>query len=274
MVYIYKKYFEDSDRKAFLVKVANELAGFVLLNKHCIIESVDWNMGEFFILAQFQNTGLAASVAREILHKFPGKWSVGAIPENIRAVKFWHKIITEISGGNYREIPKTGDELKTEDHPDPYPMIMMLFDTNNPKVQQEIKIRLAIKNDIPSMVALSYFKRRDYEKAQPQFWRYAENAEETQKKCFEELLAHEDHILLVAAANEQIVGFIIGRVINAPEVYNPGGLTLMIDDFCVNNPINWTLIGDSLVTEIKQLAKAKGATQILVVCGAHDEPKK
>jgi predicted acetyltransferase len=178
----FKKYFEDSDRKAFLIKVANELAGFVLLNKHCVIESVDWNMGEFFILAQFQGTGLATSVALKVLNKFPGKWSIGAIPENTKAVKFWRKIIAEISGGNYREIPKTGEELKTEDYPDPYPMIMMLFDTNNSKAQQEVKTRLAIINDIPNMVALSYEKRRNYEKFQPQFWRYAENAEDIQKR--------------------------------------------------------------------------------------------
>ena len=36
-----------------------------------------------------------------------------------------------------------------------------------------------------------------------------------------------------AVENSDIVGFIIGRLVPAPEVYNPGGLTLMIDDFCV-----------------------------------------
>ncbi len=60
-----------------------------------------------------------------------------------------------------------------------------------------VKISRATKTDIASMAALSYQKRKNYEQAQPQFWRYAEGAEETQIKWFEELLSHDDHILLV-----------------------------------------------------------------------------
>ena len=60
----------------------------------------------------------------------------------------------------------------------------------------------------------------------------------------------------------------------APEVYNPGGLTLMIDDFCVQSENLWQSVGTRLIAIVKAAAKAKGATQILVVCGAHDYPKR
>ena len=60
----------------------------------------------------------------------------------------------------------------------------------------------------------------------------------------------------------------------APEVYNPGGLTLMIDDFCVQSENLWQSVGAGLIEETKDAAKAKGAKQILVVCGAHDNPKR
>ena len=95
----------------------------------------------------------------------------------------------------------------------------------------KIKVAQATKTDVASMVNLSYQKRRAYEKAQPQFWRYAEGAEEGQGKWFEELLGHDDHIILVAKSDTETIGFIIGRLVKAPEVYDPGGLTLMIDDF-------------------------------------------
>lgn len=49
----FKDYFEDSSRKAFLIKVKDELAGFVLLNKAITSFRVGWNMAEFFILARF-----------------------------------------------------------------------------------------------------------------------------------------------------------------------------------------------------------------------------
>jgi len=71
-----------------------------------------------------------------------------------------------------------------------------------------------------------------------------------------------------------ILGFIIGKLIPAPEVYNPGGLTLMIDDFCVRSENLWQSVGHRLIEETKAAAKSRGATQILVVCGAHDLPKR
>ncbi|MEK6734643.1 MAG: hypothetical protein AABY27_06050 [Pseudomonadota bacterium] len=46
-------------------------------------------------------------------------------------------------------------------------------------------IFLATKNDIVSIVNLSYQKRKNYEQAELQFWKYAEGAEETQAKWLE-----------------------------------------------------------------------------------------
>jgi len=73
---------------------------------------------------------------------------------------------------------------------------------------------------------------------------------------------------------EEVIGFIIGKLMPAPEVYNPGGLTLMIDDFCVQSENLWQSVGAGLIEAIKIPSKAKGAMQILVVCGTHDHPKR
>ena len=123
----FKHYFENPDKKAFLIRVANEIAGFVLLDKIHLLEPVDWNMGEFFILAKFQGKGIGSKVAQEIFKIHPGKWSVAVMPENIKAVNFWRKIITNVSGGNYTEIFKTVDELRTVANPDPYAMNYLTF---------------------------------------------------------------------------------------------------------------------------------------------------
>jgi ADP-ribose pyrophosphatase YjhB (NUDIX family) len=93
-------------------------------------------------------------------------------------------------------------------------------------------------------------------------------------KWFEELLSSNDHIMLTATCHQKIFGFIIGKLMPAPEVYNPGGLTLMIDDFCVQSENLWQSVGHELIGTVKTAAKVKGATQILVVCGAHDHPKR
>ena len=73
---------------------------------------------------------------------------------------------------------------------------------------------------------------------------------------------------------QQILGFIIGRLLPAPEVYNPGGLTIMIDDFCVQSEETWEVIGAQLIAAIKVKATVKGAAQLLVVCGKHDYVKR
>ncbi len=136
-----------------------------------------------------------------------------------------------------------------------------------------IQVLPALASDISAIVTLSHAKRLLYEKAQPQFWRYAEGAEESQEKWFKELLTRDDYIILKAETNGEVVGFVIGQIIRAPEVYDPGGLTLMVDDFCVRNPQMWQTVGIQLISELKNLAKPIGSNQILVVCGAHDRPK-
>lgn len=141
--------------------------------------------------------------------------------------------------------------------------------------ENHIYIRQMSISDVGACVNCSYIKRREYEKAQPQFWKYAGgHAEQSQAKYFEELLSKNEYIMLVAGYENKIVGFIIGKLMNAPDVYDPGGQTLMIDDFCVLNSSDWNRVGTDLINEIKKDAKEKGAVQIVVVSGAHDEPKR
>ena len=47
----------------------------------------------------------------------------------------------------------------------------------------------------------------------------------------------------------------------------------MIDDFCVQSENLWQSVGASLIEETKAAANARGATQILVVYGSHDNTK-
>lgn len=137
-------------------------------------------------------------------------------------------------------------------------------------------VRTSQLTDISAMAALSKAKRLAYEKAQPHFWRYAgEEGDNTQIQWFTELLEDENHVMFTAESDtKEILGFIIGKLISAPEVYNPGGLTLMIDDFCVTSENLWQSVGHELIEETKAIAKVKGATQIVVVCGAHDYSKR
>ncbi|MBS0289828.1 MAG: GNAT family N-acetyltransferase [Proteobacteria bacterium] len=128
----FKKYLEGNSNHAFLIKIDDELAGFLFVNKLEVMPEVDWNIGEFFIVAKFQRSGIGRTIAKRIFDQFPGEWSVGAIPQNTRALNFWRKIIVEYTHGKFHEVEKTSEQLKTAEHPDPYPMILLRFRTPQP----------------------------------------------------------------------------------------------------------------------------------------------
>ncbi len=128
---------------------------------------------------------------------------------------------------------------------------------------------IATKQDISWMVDLSHAKRAEYEKHQKQFWKMAKNSDDVLAKWFEEEVFKEGVIALCSKDRD---GFIIGKIISPPEVYD-AGLTLMIDDFCVKSPDLWQTVGRDLVVKCIKIAKEKNAKQVLIVCGDHDLQK-
>jgi hypothetical protein len=57
-------------------------------------------------------------------------------------------------------------------------------------------------SDTSAMVSLSKAKRLAYEKAQPQFWRYAgEEGDNTQRHWFKQLLEDKNHLMFTAVEN-------------------------------------------------------------------------
>ncbi len=97
----FKCYFEDKSREAFIIKVRDEIAGFVLLNRNVVFPSSDWNIGEFFILAKFQKRGIAKQVAEIIWQTHPGKWEVTVLPDNKSALNFWENTISTFTNNDY-----------------------------------------------------------------------------------------------------------------------------------------------------------------------------
>jgi len=130
-------------------------------------------------------------------------------------------------------------------------------------------IRKAKKTDIDWMVEMSYQKRLNYSKKQKIFWKISENSNEIQKKYFEKELKNKNVIALIYQEKQ---GFVMGKLISPPEVYD-AGLTLMIDDFCVKSDDLWLTIGKELLCGCQREAKIMNAKQILVVCGDHDRQK-
>lgn len=97
-----KPYFEDPARRAYLIQVGQELAGFALLNPIGSCAETEWKMDEFFILAKFQGKGVGGHVAAALFDKHPGRWEVTVIPENQTALSFWRKTISHYMQEQYQ----------------------------------------------------------------------------------------------------------------------------------------------------------------------------
>ena len=270
----YRSYCEDNDKISYIIKVYDDIAGFALINQKGLEKHTDWKIDQFFILAKFQRLGIGKIAAEQVWQLNLGKWEVPVIPENLSALRFWENTIAKFTDNHFAKETKLIDFDKDQSQ-----RIIFTFDSRHESEHKanhgEFVIVRAERADIDTMNMLSQQKRLDYEKAQPQFWKWAgDPGEETQKEWFKELICDDSHIFLVAKNADEIIGFIVGKIISAPEVYVPGGQTLMIDDFCVQYGNLWKSVGLELIKAVKAAAKTKGAIQILVVCGAHDYQKR
>jgi hypothetical protein len=135
-------------------------------------------------------------------------------------------------------------------------------------------IRKAEREDVPAMVALSEQYRRSLEAYAPVFWRKAPGSAEAQAAYFESLFQRDDVLMLVHRAVEGVAGFLIAHLHAAPPVFAPGGLTCIIDDFCMAEGFYWPKAGAHLLREAMRCAKERGAVQVVVVCPHRDQIKQ
>ena len=120
-----KQYFMEEDRHPFLVRVGEELAGFVMINTYGTSEDVDWNVAQFFILAKFQGKGTGEQVAFKVFDKYKGVWECSVIPQNVGAIRFWQKTIETYTNGNFAKGNFT-KKIKTVT----YPRVVWRFESN------------------------------------------------------------------------------------------------------------------------------------------------
>ncbi len=135
-------------------------------------------------------------------------------------------------------------------------------------------IREATHDDVPAMVELAQQRRVLHQNYQPRFWRNAADSREKHAPFLSKLVQHERAIALVSESNNTVNGFVIATLVPAPPVYDVGGLTCSIDDFCVVDGLDWERTGKALLDEVMKQAKVRGAVQTVVVCAHLDEAKR
>jgi GNAT superfamily N-acetyltransferase len=135
--------------------------------------------------------------------------------------------------------------------------------------------RAATAADVERMVELADKKRRDYEPHAPVFHRPAIDASEAHRPWLSALVKDPDVGTFVHEDSEREVdGFVVITTVPAPPVYDPGGLSSLIDDFAVSSPDRWATAGTALLAVATDWARERGAVQVVVVSGPHDEEKR
>ena len=76
---------------ALVIRFDGRAAGFVLINtlSHRNGQTVERNMGEFFVARQYRRSGIATEVLRLVLERYPGDWEVAVAERNSAAKAFW-----------------------------------------------------------------------------------------------------------------------------------------------------------------------------------------
>ncbi|MHB9025174.1 MAG: GNAT family N-acetyltransferase [Armatimonadota bacterium] len=99
-------YWTETNRHAFLIRVAGKLAGFVLVRQ---IDAHTHELAEFFVLPRYRRQQVGRTVACRIFGMFPGRWRVMQLVANEPAQQFWRAVIGEYTGGQFSEVPAGGE---------------------------------------------------------------------------------------------------------------------------------------------------------------------
>jgi predicted acetyltransferase len=98
-------YWLDEWKHPFLLRVADELAGFALISERSRItdQSGVFDMTEFFVLRRFRRRGVGRAAAFAAFDRFGGRWEIRQREESPDATAFWRRTIDEYTRGAYEE---------------------------------------------------------------------------------------------------------------------------------------------------------------------------
>ena len=93
------------DYHVFFIKVSGKFAGFALVTRHqsYVGEGETYLIDEFFVLRRYQRRGVGEHVARSLFDRFPGRWEVSQLPQNVAAKTFWWRVIDRYTAGRFQE---------------------------------------------------------------------------------------------------------------------------------------------------------------------------
>ena len=104
-------YGNEEGRFAYFIRVADKLAGLVLVRTACEFNDLPnpRSIAEFFVLQKYRRQGVGKAAAILAFDKHPGDWEVSQFGNNLPAQQFWQAVIAAYTGGNYQTFGPLAD---------------------------------------------------------------------------------------------------------------------------------------------------------------------
>lgn len=92
----FENYFVDEDRHALFITFNEEIVGFVMVNKHSIMDiDIDYAIAEFTIFPVFRKNHIASEVMKMLFIVYQGKWEIKYSKKNEIGMKLWRNVTIE-----------------------------------------------------------------------------------------------------------------------------------------------------------------------------------
>lgn len=118
------RYGREPGYHVLLLRVTGRPAGFAMIDELSPIPNGAGKqyIHEFHVLRRYRRLGLGRAMAFAIFDRFPGVWQIEQIGPNLAAQDFWRRVVSEYSGGAFREYSYAGHR---------FPLIVQEFDSSH-----------------------------------------------------------------------------------------------------------------------------------------------
>ena len=102
-------YWTEATRWPYLIEVAGEPIGFVMVNRWSLSgRGTDHAIGEFYIRSERRRLGHGAEAARRVFLAHPGQWELWIFAANRPAQAFWPTVIASAGGRSLERFDHQG----------------------------------------------------------------------------------------------------------------------------------------------------------------------
>lgn len=103
---IIQGWFHDDRTTAFVILRENEPVGFAVVQRAPPPPGDarrHFRLSEFFVRKPFRSRGAGRGAAMLLFARYAGEWTISEQARNAGAIRFWRRVVSEFTNGQYRE---------------------------------------------------------------------------------------------------------------------------------------------------------------------------